>query len=248
MSNSELRPFWAKYFEFNARLGYYLILLVCLPRFVMVLYANMTNNYGPIAIIMVISGLMPFILLSKSGRDTIGIRMTINIKQLVVAFFVGGIISFILYFIGKELYDSSFSNWYEYIGRTYNLPTKLTSQDRAIYFVIFAVTGMTFSPIGEEFFFRGIVHSSLAKQWGERGSSLMDSFAFAMTHISHFGLIYIAGGWQFLWMPTFIWVAFIFLLGLLFFHYRKTSGSIWGAVFCHSGFNLGMTYAIFYLL
>ena len=48
---------------------------------------------------------------------------------------------------------------------------------------------MIFSPIGEELFFRGIVHSSFAKSIGNFKASIIDSVAFALTHISHFGTI-----------------------------------------------------------
>jgi len=38
-----------------------------------------------------------------------------------------------------------------------------------------AITGITFSPIGEELFFRGIIHSSFAKSIGDKKASLVDN-------------------------------------------------------------------------
>ncbi len=111
-----------------------------------------------------------------------------------------------------------------------------------------AITGMTFSPIGEELFFRGIVHSSFATSLGDKKASILDSFAFAITHISHFGLVFINNEWAFYKTPTLIWVLSMFLVSVLFFIFKKHSGSIWGAVVCHAAFNLGMIYCIFYLL
>ena len=35
---------------------------------------------------------------------------------------------------------------------------------------------------------------------------------------------------------------------LMFFVFKKHSGSILGAIICHAAFNLGMIYCIFYLL
>ena len=115
-------------------------------------------------------------------------------------------------------------------------------------FAIMAITGMTFSPIGEELFFRGIVHSSFAKSIGEKKASIVDSSAFALTHISHFGLVFINNKWDFFVIPTILWVTSMFLVSLLFYHFRKKSNSILGAILCHSAFNLGMIYCIFYLL
>ena len=107
---------------------------------------------------------------------------------------------------------------------------------------------MIFSPIGEELFFRGIVHSSFAKSIGDEKASLAESSAFALTHISHFGLVFINSQWSFLVVPTLVWVISMFLVSVLFFIMKHYSGSILGAIICHAAFNLGMTYCIFYLL
>ena len=109
-----------------------------------------------------------------------------------------------------------------------------------------AITGMIFSPIGEELFFRGIVHSAFAASIGDKKASVVDGSAFALTHISHFGLVFINHQWSFLSMPTLIWVISMFLVSLLFFVFKKYSGSIIGAIICHAAFNLGMIYCIFY--
>ena len=107
---------------------------------------------------------------------------------------------------------------------------------------------MIFSPIGEELFFRGIVHSSFANSIGDKKASIADGSAFALTHISHFGLVYINNKWDFFAIPTIIWVLGMFLVSLLFFKCRQNSGSIVGAIVCHAAFNLGMIYCIFYLI
>ncbi len=111
-----------------------------------------------------------------------------------------------------------------------------------------AVTGMVFSPVGEELFFRGIVHSSFAKSLGNRKASIADGSAFDLTHISHFGLVFINNEWKIFIIPTLIWVLSMFLASILFYYCRKKTESILGAIICHSAFNLGMIYCIFYLL
>ena len=143
---------------------------------------------------------------------------------------------------------NSYENWYEYIGKSYNIPEGISAQDKKMMFIIMAVTGMTFSPIGEEFFFRGIVHTSFAKSLGDKKASIIDSLAFALTHISHFGLVFVNDRWDFYLVPAIIWVMSMFIVSVLFFQMRRLSNSIWGAVLCHSGFNLGMIYCIFYLI
>ena len=63
-----LRTFWAKRFNFNWKLGAILILLICIPRFILVLDANVKGNYNLIGAVMAISALAPFILLNLLFR------------------------------------------------------------------------------------------------------------------------------------------------------------------------------------
>ncbi|MDZ7604591.1 MAG: CPBP family intramembrane glutamic endopeptidase [Cyclobacteriaceae bacterium] len=245
---TELRPFWRKLFTFNWKFGLVLILLFCIPRFILVLNANESGNYGSIGLIMTISAIVPFIFLTKYGRQEIGIRKTKRYNWLFAAFFAGLLASFFLYLVGQALYGDSYENWYNYIGKSYNIPTSISLDDKKILFAVMAFTGMTFSPIGEELFFRGIVHSSFAKSIGENKASMVDSSAFAFTHISHFGLVFINNKWDFFPIPTILWVTSMFLVSLLFLSIRKHSGSLLGAIICHSAFNLGMIYCIFYLM
>lgn len=42
----ELKPFWRKFFDFNWKFGVFLISIICTPRFILVLKANETANYG----------------------------------------------------------------------------------------------------------------------------------------------------------------------------------------------------------
>ena len=212
------------------------------------LMANASGSYGAIGLVMVISAIAPFIFLNRQGQKQIGITKPTNYSWLLIAFAMGLMASILLYVLGQSLYGNGYQNWYQYIGKSYKIPAGILAKDKAILFAIMAFTGMIFSPIGEELFFRGIVHSSFGKSIGEKKASIVDSAAFALTHISHFGLVFINNKWNFFITPTIIWVASMFLVSLLFFVCKKYSGSILGAVICHSAFNLGMIYCIFYAL
>ena len=244
----EVRPSWQKLIHFNWKFGLGLLLLVCIPRFILVLAANASGNYGSIGAIMVLSALCPFVFLTPFGRRKIGMTKPDRYSQLVAAFVVGIAFSGLLYAIGRMLYGTSFQNWYVYIGKSYKIPVGISPTDKATLFTIVAITGMLFSPIGEELFFRGIVHASFAHSMGDKRASVVDSSAFALTHLSHFGLVFIDGQWRFLAIPAFIWVVGMFLVSRLFFGFKTASGSLLGAILCHAGFNLGMTYCIFYFL
>jgi len=120
------------------------------------------------------------------------------------------------------LYGTSYENWYTYIGKSFKIPNGINPHNKAILFSIMTLTGMTFSPIGEELFFRGIVHSSFAKSIGDKKASIVDSSAFALTHNSHFGLVFINNQWDFLTTPTLIWVLSMFFVSVLFFTFKKS--------------------------
>jgi len=245
---NELYPFWNRFFGFNWKFGLFLILIVCIPRFILVLNANVSGNYGSIGLIMTVSAITPFIFLSKYGRKEIGLTKPEKYNRLLIAFVFGLIAAILLYALGQILYGNAYENWYVYIGKSYNIPTDITPGDKKIMFAVTALTGMIFSPVGEELFFRGIVHSSFAKSVGERKASIVDGSAFALTHVSHFGLVLINNKWNFFIVPAIIWITSMFLMSLLFFAFRKYSGSISGAIICHAAFNLGMIYCIFYLI
>ena len=246
--DNELRPFWDSLFNFNWKFGLCLILIICIPRFILVLNANSGGNNGYVGLIMAISGIAPFLFLSKFGREKIGIVKPKNYSWLITAFVAGLSASILLYALGQFFYGNSYENWYNYTGKNFKIPVGINPSNKANLFIINALIVMTFSPIGEEFFFRGIVHSSFAKSIGDKKASFVDSSAFALTHIAHFGLVFINNQWKFLTIPTLIWVLSMFSISVLFFIFKKQVGAIWGAVACHSAFNLGMVYCIFYLM
>ena len=245
---SELRPFWRKFFSFNWKFGLLLILLICIPRFILVLQANVSANYGYIGLIMVASAITPFIFLNKFGRNKIGLRKPNSYLWLLYALAAGLVAALFLYYAGVALYGNTYENWYTYIGRSYKIPPKIGEDDKMVLFLIVAGTGMIFSPIGEELFFRGIVHSAFEESVGEKKATIIDASSFALTHLAHFGIVYHSNKWWLLIEPAVIWVVAMFLVSVLFFYFRKKSSSIFGAIFCHAAFNFGMTWCIFYLL
>ncbi len=192
--------------------------------------------------------MLPFVLLNRNGRKAIGIRMPSSIRWVVYGFLMGIAGSVIMYLIGELFYGDTLHNWFVYIAGTYDAPGINLEENRLAIFLIFATVSMTFSPIGEEFLYRGLIHASFVPRFGENKASLLDSLAFAITHLAHFGIVYVATGWDFYPMPALIWVTMMFLASRLFFIVKQRSGSIWGAILTHAGFNLGMTYIIIYCI
>lgn len=234
--------------KLNWKLGVVLVLIFGIPRFIIVLIANKTGDYSFTSIIFLLMWITPFILLTKEGRMNIGLKKVTNFSWLAYSFMLGIIACIIVYFFADWLYNKSISNWFVYISKSYSIPASELLNNKNTYFLIFAIIGMTFSPIGEELMYRGLIHKSFSDKFGENNASVIDSSAFAITHLSHFGIVYALGGWHFLVLPAMLWMTIIYLTGRLFFYCKNKTGSIYGAILAHAGFNLAMTYCIFYFI
>ena len=249
MNQKLLRKVWENLITFDWRYGITLILLFGIARFIIVLNGIATGSNAYVSIIFLVMIITPIVFLNREGRKQSGFRRPTQYLWILYSFSLGLLAAFLFHLLGIGLFQKSLSNWFVYIGSTYPLDFAAISPDeKQVYFFIYAIIGMTFSPLGEEFLDRGVIHRSLAIDIGDKNAALIDSAAFGLTHLAHFGLIYTAGQWRLLTVPALLWVMLIFLTGLLFNLCRNRSGSIWGAVIAHAGFNLGMTYLIFYHL
>ena len=241
------RSFWQNSVSFNWRLGFLLILLLGIPRFIIVLQANVTSNYQLIPVIFITMIFTPFIFLNREGRRAIGLKKPANYYWLPLSFLSGMLFCSAMYATADFLFQHTFDNWFVYISKSYaasKMPIR--ESERLTYFIIYSMIGMTLSPIGEEIFYRGIVHKCFAVNVGDKKASILDSLAFAFTHLAHFGIVYLSGDWDFLCLPAMIWLLFMFLASRLFFVCLQKTGSLSGAILCHSGYNLAMMYFIFY--
>lgn len=233
--------------QFSWQLGIVLVLFFGIPRFIWVLQSYVTGNNTGVSAIFICMALLPFLLLTRQGRKQIGLNPPQHGRWMVNSLLLGIVASAAVYELGVLLYEVSVNNWYVYFAQNFISKTgNLTHDNRFMFFLIFAAIGMTFSPIGEEFLFRGVIHRCFHTQSGETLASVYDSVAFGLVHLAHFGIIYHQAKWQFLPVPAILWVVLIFFTGMLFSFCKNKTGSIWGAVICHAGFNLGMMYLIFY--
>jgi uncharacterized protein len=242
-----IRPIFQNLIPYNWAFGLIFIILLGIPRFILVLSANVTKNYGSVSIIFIVMWFIPFILLNKVGRTFIGIKKPKNLKWLIYSVALGGIASFIVYLCASWLFGSTINNSLVYIAKSYSASgVVFTLESRKMYFILYAFAGMIFSPIGEELFYRGLIHGSFVSRFGERNASRFDSLAFAFTHLAHFGIVYVAGGWAFLLLPSLVWVISMYAVSRLFFFCKQKTGSLLGAILSHAAYNVMMMYVIFY--
>lgn len=228
------------------RTGIALLVVFGVVRIALVLQANVTGSYNLVSIVFVVMAALPWILLTRAGRRLVGLTRPSRPAMLILAALSGAAACAVLVSVVVLLWGTTLQNPFAYIATTYtNIPSDPSSQDLLISFVIYAAIGMLVSPIGEELLYRGVAHEAIAAGWGDRRAAVIDAAAFALTHLAHFGIVYIGGMWAFLPLPALVWVAGMFGVSLLFFFFRKRTGSLLGAIAAHAAFNLAMTSAIF---
>ncbi len=189
----------------------------------------------------------PFLLLTRDDRRAIGLGKFMGAGWLADAFFVGAATALAIFASAWALYgltpdhpflsvrDSYFS------GVTPPLPP-------FGLFLAFTIPAMIFSPVGEEFFCRGVIARLGERQFSAAIGVALSAGVFALLHVMHHGLVRVEGGWSFIGWSGALWFAQTFAISVLFSLLRLRSGSIWMAVVAHSGFNLAMNALIFSLM
>jgi len=234
---------WERLFPNKWVLGLFLVLLFGIPRFILVLNSYESGQSQWVSIVFTLMFFTPFFFLRKEGRREIGIRKSSQPLWLLWGFLLGCGMCVLLFAISRLVFGLEISNPFVYIATLAD-----TDNGSAVYFLIYMVIIMTFSPIGEELFYRGVVHQAFREKFGERKASMIDSAAFALTHLAHFGLVYTVAGWKLLPFPALLWVVAMFFTCMVFNRVRQESGSILGAILSHAGFNFAMGFLIFYAL
>lgn len=209
----------------------------------------MTGSYQVVSLVFVRMVALPWLLLTRDGRTRIGLVRPARWRWVLPAVIAGVAMALTVYAGATSLWGHTLSNPFAYIALSYsNVPASPSDVDRLIYFIIFSAIGMLFSPIGEEVLYRGIAHESFATGLGDRRAALIDAGAFGVTHLAHFGVVFVAGAWAFLPLPALFWVAAMFLGSLVFYGFRQLTGSLVGSIGAHAGFNLAMNWAIFFAI
>lgn len=247
MDTHFLRSFWEDKIRIDWKLGLLLILLIGGFRFYLVMRANISSSYSSVSIVFMLMTIIPVILLNHQGLLRIGLGKPLKKRWIAYSVILGMVFCCITYFIGSQVFGNEISNWFVYISKSYAIERSTIAKNQYfIYFIIYASLSMIFSPIGEEIFYRGLVHQCFQEKYGSNRASQIDSAAFALTHLAHFGLIFHEGRWQFLLVPAMLWVLLMFMASRIFFICKLQSGSLLGPIASHAAFNLTMLYLIFY--
>lgn len=187
-------------------------------------------------------------LLSKSGRQTIGIRKVSRPLWWLWAPLLGAVCALLSFGLGLGLFGHTADNWFIAVRDALQVPPAALAGSRAAVIAIYTVPAMLFSPIGEEIFFRGILHESFRLKWGAHVAITVNTMSFGVLHLLHHGIWRDAAGCHFRPLSGLIWVGLMTVSSWIFTLCRQNSGALWPAMLAHAAFNLVMNLTIFLLL
>ena len=201
-------------------------------------------NFQFIALSMVVVWPLPWLLCAREGRRGIGFRAPVSRWWMLG----GPAVALAVLGTGAAttwaLFGSGANNWFTHhaaeLGRiAESVPPGLSAT--ALFWAL-TFPPMIFSPLGEEFLYRGFLLRVGSARWGDRAGNVVQAAAFAVVHLAHYGLLPVQPAMIAVYLPT------NFVVALVLAWTVRRSGSLWVAVAAHSVYNLGLNALVFGLL
>jgi len=241
-----LRPFWN-------RIGIPPWLLSLLVLAVLAA-ARFYSAFGPsqarilFLIHILVMWTLPFLFLTRQGRREIGLRKQGNSAvNLFLSALAGAVCGLAFFAIGMALFGNSPDNWCVSIRDSFQLKQMLAVMSPAAVYAVITLSTVSFTPIGEEFFFRGLIQQSFTLRWNAVIATLVNGFAYGLMHLLHVhGLWHDAAGFHLRLVSGALMVLLLAGVGAVFTLCRLWTGSMWCAVVSHAACNLAMISAIFF--
>lgn len=193
---------------------------------------------------MVIIWPLPWLLSDRKNRRNLGLRSSASRSWIINGPLIAiGTLVF-CFTLAWGIFGTSENNWF--VQHAYTLKTSLAPipEDTSLEakFWIVTIPAMIFSPVGEEFLYRGYIQKSFSNEWGPKVGQIVQATAFSFVHLAHYGLM------PFQPLLILVWIPSMFLTALAFGWIVQKSKSIWPAVASHAIFNIGMNAIVFLML
>ena len=194
------------------------------------------NNPLLIPLSMVIIWPLPWLLSGREGRKTMGFHGVASAWWFVTGPVLALAILLLTALAAWLFFGHGESNWLAQhalaLGSSIDsLPAGTSVMQK---FWILTLPAIIFSPLAEEFLFRGYMQSVFAQWYGVKTAVIIQASAFAAVHLAHYGLQPFQPDLILLWLPS------MFLAAIFFGWILLKSKSIWCAVISHAAYNLGM--------
>ena len=193
----------------------------------------------------VVMAVLPWLLMTAPGRRSIGLCRATDRRFYALALGAGCATAWVCGLLGQAVFGMGADNWFVSIANNYR--NTLDTRGFALWqlHLFFTLPACLFSPIGEEIFFRGLLHGALQQRFGARPAVVSEAGLFGLVHVCHHGLWLAASGWAFRPVSGGLWMLLMFGTALVFSALRQRSGSLGPAIVAHATFNATMNTFIF---
>lgn len=193
----------------------------------------------------VVMAVLPWLLMTAPGRRSIGLCRATDQRIYALALGAGCAAAWVCGLLGLTVFGMGTDNWFVSIANNYR--NTLDTRGFALWqlHLFFTLPACLFSPIGEEIFFRGLLHGALQERFGARPAVVSEAGLFGLVHVCHHGLWLAASGWAFRPVSGGLWMLLMFGTALVFSALRQRSGSLGPAIVAHAAFNATMNTFIF---
>ena len=189
----------------------------------------------------------PWIVLPARSRRALSLKRAPRAREAFATVLVGAALAALIGLGFYALYGPGPSNAFESVRASY-FSGAYPPLGPVALFAMFTVPAMIFSPVGEELFCRGVLVEVGRSTVGYAFGVGLSASVFASAHLLHHGLSLTPDGVVIDRAGGALWFLAMFAASLVFSAARRFTGTIWGAVACHAGFNLGMNGFIFGVL
>lgn len=192
-----------------------------------------------------VMAVLPWLLMTAPGRRSIGLRRATDRRFYALALGAGCAAALVCGLLGLAVFGMGADNWFISIATNYR--NTLDTRGLALWqlHLFFTLPACLFSPVGEEIFFRGLLHGALQERFGPRAAAVSEAGLFGLVHVCHHGLWLAATGWAFRPVSGVLWMLLMFGTALVFSALRQRSGSLGPAIVAHAMFNATMNIFIF---
>lgn len=189
---------------------------------------------------------LPFIFLTASGRQQIGLRRPAQpLSSFVVSALVGALCGFAVFAFGMALYANSPDNWCISIRDSFQLDQLRAAMPPAAVFAVLTLPAMILTPVGEEILFRGFLQQTFTLRWNVLIATLVNGLAFGLIHLHVHGLWHDSAGFHLHLVSGSLMVLLLAAASASFTYCRLRFDSLYAAMVAHAACNLAMIAAVF---
>lgn len=210
---------------------------------ILIRFGGLWSSYF-IPLSMLILWPLPWILSDSDNRTELGFRAPKSWSWLITGPIVSLAVLGLCVGLAWGIFGTSPNNWFFQHALMLRDSLARVPADASLEskFWIVTIPAMIFSPLGEEFLFRGFLLKSFEVEMGFKTANIIQALGFAIAHLAHYGLL------PFQPLLILVWLPSMFIAALVFGWIVKRSGSIWIGFLSHVFFNFGMNAVVFIML